>query len=351
MASNQKKSSAELVICTLTDCIDDKDQDCLVCLKCRRLVHFRCTQLPPYQIQLFLDKHKSTHYKYVCPNCVTVTPKVLELVPAKPRTLPSSVKRENETLRRELNACKGLLKQNEIDRKKINEQQHELESLKSKLSTDPGLHTFEFVEQKLETKIESKIESLKEMLEETIKKECKFLSQTYANVTGSKESPDSKALKEVIRDAIREEETEEYSKQKRASNVIVHGVVEQSINDDKTWASNLIKDTHSRSLIKRVARLGKEEEGKKRPLLVSLNDESDKWNLLGNLTALKDNATYKGISVTEDLTPDERKQFKVLSTEAKTRNSQEKSETYIYRVRGNSKNGFYLKKIKVANHQ
>ena len=153
----------------------------MVCVRCKRSVHYRCTQLPPYQIQLFLDKQKSTHYKYVCPNCVEVKKEITELVPVTTRTLPS-LRREVDKLRRELDACNGLLKQNELDRKLMDDQKSELENLKNKLSTDPGLHTFEYVEQQ----IEEKLESFKLMIEETIKTECKALSEkSYADVAKS----------------------------------------------------------------------------------------------------------------------------------------------------------------------
>ena len=193
------------------------------------------------------------------------------------------------------------------------------------------------------------------MIEETIKTECKALSEkSYADVAKSGTSvnvQDPKALKEIVKDAWREEEAEEYSQQKRAPNVIIHGVFEQSKEADKTWASELIQNTHSRCTIKRIARIGKAADDKKRPLLVVLNDESEKWNLLGNLTALKGNDTYKGISVNEDLTREDREKIKKLSIDAKTLNAQERSTTEVYRVRGDSKNGFDLKKVKIAKSQ
>ena len=233
----------------------------------------------------------------------------------------------------------------------MNEQEIELEKLRNRLKKDPGLHTFEYVEQKFETKLES----LKMTLEETIKTECKaILDKSYADATKSGTStnpPDSKVFKDIIKNALREEEAEEYSKQKRAANIIVHGLTEQSQEEDKVWASNLIKDTHTRAIINRVTRLGRAADDKKRPLLISLNDESNKWSLLGNLTVLKGNHAYLGISVTEDLTPDERKTFKELSNKAKKKNNDERSTTEIWRVRGNSKNGFYLKKTRVSKHQ
>ena len=46
----------EIVIstCTPTNCVQDEDKYKLECVKCKRLVHYRCTLLPKYQIQMFL---------------------------------------------------------------------------------------------------------------------------------------------------------------------------------------------------------------------------------------------------------------------------------------------------------
>ena len=271
------------------------------------------------------------------------------IVPAKQPSVPSLQREQEhekqlEDLRREVSACKGLLKQHEEDRKKMDDQQAEIDQLRNKLQQDPGMHTYEYVEQKFEVKLES----LKTTLQETIKTECKaILEKSYADAAKSGTNPpDSTTLKECIKDAWREEEAEEYNKHQRAPNVIVHGVVEQTRDEDKVWASNLIKDTHTRANIKRVTRLGKVTDGKKRPILITLEDEFEKWNLLGNLPVLKGNNSYKKISVTEDLTFEERKVFKELSTEAKKRNDEEKSAAEVWRLRGDSKNGFCLKKMK-----
>ena len=52
--------------CTLTTCLSDRDKFKLKCTKCLRLVHM-LTQLPPYQIALFMQKN---YRLYVCNMCV-----------------------------------------------------------------------------------------------------------------------------------------------------------------------------------------------------------------------------------------------------------------------------------------
>ena len=96
--------------------------------------------------------------------------------------------------------------------------------------------------------------------------------------------------------------------------------------------------------MKRVARIGSSDGEKVRPIIVNLGSEDEKTKLFGNLKALKGLEEYKSISVCEDLTPTQRKEFKALADEVKEKNASGSNVTY--RVRGSAKNGFFIKKIK-----
>ena len=102
---------------------------------------------------------------------------------------------------------------------------------------------------------------------------------------------------------------------------------------------------HASITIKHIARLGKPNEGKNRPIKVTLDSEDEKFKLFGNLSALRGMEEYKGVCITEDLTQEERKQFKELATKAKSKNEENPDDDYIWRVRGSSKNGYRLKKV------
>ena len=203
---------------------------------------------------------------------------------------------------------------------------------------------------------------MKESILNSIKEECKQvehnvmdkMAKSYAQVVnsvtvGQTEIKDNSnlTLKEVFKSARNEEKAEEDDKQRRLCNIIIHGVKEKSEEnelDERTWVKNLVETLHVKVNIKRISSIGKEYENKIRPILVALGNEKEKFNLIGNLSVLKGQQNYVGVSVTEDLTPEQRKSFKTLSDEAKAHNQTDGNE-YILRVRGTSKNGFYLKKI------
>ena len=56
--------------CTPKKCTSEEDEDQLQCRKCKRYVHYECTQLPLYQLQIFVTTYND---QYTCPNCVRIT--------------------------------------------------------------------------------------------------------------------------------------------------------------------------------------------------------------------------------------------------------------------------------------
>ena len=66
--------------CKQSLCVDDGDQHKVECKDCQRLVHYKCTHLPLYQLQLFLT---TGYRKFVCINCVNIPKYLEELVPAQ----------------------------------------------------------------------------------------------------------------------------------------------------------------------------------------------------------------------------------------------------------------------------
>ena len=77
-----------------------------------------------------------------------------------------------------------------------------------------------------------------------------------------------------------------------------------------------------------------------------MHSEGDEDRLLQNLTKLKDQVNYKGISITEDYTVAERKLLTEWRDKAKAKNAEEgESSNYIWRVRWTPKNGLSLKKF------
>lgn len=336
-----------LLRCSQTTCYGSNENS-LVCMNCDRSVHYKCSQLPPYQIQVFLNTKtkRNGRWTFCCSNCVEVHKEL----PALCQTVEDNF----EELKNDIAERDGVIQALDDNEKKLIKTCKSLKTRNEKLKEKSiGRCTVEEMNEKIHEKITDLGVTMKAAIIEeikatllTVENHITEAKQSYAEVTKDPSNDESNcSIKEVIKEALREEEAAESDKQKRACNVIVHGVVEQDHNEDITWANTLINVTHSNVTIKRVTRLGKTSTNKKRPILVCLSNESEKLKLLGNLSALKGNDNFAGVSITEDLTPEERKRLRQLSDEAKEKNTIENSTTEKWRVRGNSKNGFRLMKL------
>ena len=87
--------------------------------------------------------------------------------------------------------------------------------------------------------------------------------------------------------------------------------IETKLNNLKESFLNTIKEQANKTKI---------TDGKCRTIKIVLGCEKEKESLMSNLSALKNNDMYKGISITEDLTQSQRMAYKQLANGAKTKN-------------------------------
>ena len=67
--NDAESAQARVLQCTTTNSTYYNDKYKLKCAKYKRLVHYRCTSLPTYQLQLFLTKGDR---KFICCKCVEI---------------------------------------------------------------------------------------------------------------------------------------------------------------------------------------------------------------------------------------------------------------------------------------
>ena len=143
-----QQSSGTISSCSLHACINDEDQYKLECDKCNRYVHYRCTELPLYQLSQFLIKG---YRKYHCTNCVHVPeylvdlPKIPSLTTNQERTMADltiAIKQCNEENETHTINCLALTKRNTQLTTEFNKQleatqrdQKELSKLQSDIET------------------------------------------------------------------------------------------------------------------------------------------------------------------------------------------------------------------------
>ena len=106
--SDLNSSMESTIKCSTLECVDDNDENRLMCESCKRKIHYRCTLLPVYQIQIY----KKRTMKFTCVNCVTVSKDLQEVVGSQdvPFSIISREKAKIKRLRKVLAACENLLK-------------------------------------------------------------------------------------------------------------------------------------------------------------------------------------------------------------------------------------------------
>ena len=149
---------------------------------------------------------------------------------------------------------------------------------------------------------------------------------------------------------------EEKDKESRAKNVIIYRVPEADTREelqaqDRKFCLDLFSDILETDCaengIVKCFRLGKKDTTN-RPLLIQFREKSQKNCVMESLSKLKDAPEkFRNISITHDMTKQEREACKKLVEEAKDRQNKESGE-FLYRVRGVPG---MMKVIKIAKRQ
>jgi hypothetical protein len=172
----------------------------------------------------------------------------------------------------------------------------------------------------------------------------------FSTVVGASTSPGniSAATPNVI---TRNAELIEKQEQERRINNILYGISEARVDDnvsiqesDKEFMSSFLETIEAQVTPKQILRLGKESAGKNRPLKVIMKSPEDKNTIMSSLNKLKNaDESFRGISVRDDYTLEERQLIKAMADEAKRKNDTD-NVTY-WKVRGTPKNGLRVVKI------
>ena len=196
--------------------------------------------------------------------------------------------------------------------------------------------------QNIERKIQGAIEHNETFIDLTGKTDA-AATNTWSSVVSGQRNQFKKAIREIKND----DKIEELEIEKRSKNIIIHGAKEigENTNDvkkeDQGYVKNILEILGIPTPPESVLRLGKPNEGKKRPLKVTMTSKEEKANVMSSLGKLKGTEDVLGrISVTDDYTATEREEVKQWVMKAKEKNEQDSDK--VYKVRGDPKNGMRL---------
>ena len=323
------KKSPKLHECSPQRCFfkDENSKDvALQCRKCHSAVHYKCSRLPSYQIQLCLSFKER---RYQCPNCTKVSQQVLEELELSRKDTTEI----NDNPKKKVNTIIN----NNIDgnnhknnnNNRNNDDNKNNNNFSSKKQTNE-LNKNETIEERV-TKLEMLIETCE------IKKGAQQKA-SYAKIAAIdiNTTRDSGIELEVAEDEIEKTNRGKETKEK-SCNIIIHGVEELIDMDpkeleyeDRKYVENVIMEPmgiRSRpTQIQRIGLLTQDRASKERyrPLKVSLESVEVKSQFLRNLTRLKG----QFIKITEDLTKQERFLVREWQDKANKKNEIEQNKTY-----------------------
>ena len=322
------QNSATTSLCNAAKCFDDEDQYKFECIKCKKLFHYRCTNLPTYQIAHFL----TTNYRrYICINCTKIPEYITEVM--KHHTPPPTIR--------------------ETCREKTVDSNDTIASLKTFLSEQVTK-----IENNLTEMIEFKLGENKKIITVLNENLSKVRPLSPASTTDNPSDPAGKTpvawstvvgqnqdIKTIMRDARNDEKIEESEKERRSKNIIIHGAEEvgkspdEIKKEDAQYVREIFKKIGATSEPALITRLGEPNESKSRPIKIVMKTIADKGIVMKNLCRLKGTERFFGkISVKDDYTTQEREEIRLLTERAKKQSNDNPER--IFKVRGNSKNGW-----------
>ena len=136
--------------------------------------------------------------------------------------------------------------------------------------------------------------------------------------------------------------------------MIVHKLEEKTEERLEEWADRLITATRVKANLTEVKRIGKSQENKNRPIMISFQNAQQKDDFIANLRFIKGNEEFNYIKVTENYTYEERKILRCKIEEARSLNQKETDLTKWHKVFGSPRTsleiGIVKKRSKITSH-
>ena len=149
--------------------------------------------------------------------------------------------------------------------------------------------------------------------------------------------------KGTIRGMIKEELIEFDDADKRKNNIIMHGLTERTEDDPETAKKNEceaitqilqhVEPSFDEEKMEKFTRLGRKEDDKKRPILIQFDSLQNKNKVMKNLSKIKTSQWHRTISISHDMTQNQRKSRQELIEKAKEAAGQEK-DLFLYKLVG-----------------
>ena len=199
-------------------------------------------------------------------------------------------------------------------------------------STPPSPNITKLFED-MQTKMTKQISEMKVSIQTSIEQKMNITQQkTFASAVEGTNNANSHRdkvrnnFREIMMNTKNEELAEENERKSRENNIIIHGKIETSAEQDTQFLNDLFVQLSIGSIkAKSSSRLGVQKADRNRPILVQMQTVDDKNKVMTNLRNLKGLAEYQKISIKDDYTLAERDM--VANSKKKPTNSTRSTQT------------------------
>lgn len=266
---------------------------------------------------------------------------------------------------------KKLVKENEDLKEKNGELKMLVDSLEQRIKQVEGKcrdmleNEMKKVKQGLEGKLKSMFADLKNSYEEKIEKNRQAIEdvknrkieemrpnkeEMKKQMEGLKQEIVDIGIKEVIGERRKEEQKiegiqikiEEMERERRRMNIVIFNLKEsqkqkgeERYTEDQQRCDQIFRQELGvqNVVIEKLIRIGKRENERNRPLLVKLDNEERKREILKNTKKLRHSTDFERVYIMRDMTATEREKDRELRAELKERRQRENAEFTIRRGR------------------
>ena len=299
-----------------------KETDCVSCDICQRWFHPACQKLSPSAFSALC------HYEFFwsCDICRIKLPDIIEagkscvVMNQKIDEMTKLIEEHQKAVKEQLGEVTVLLRSQKDEQassaKKISDLEKSMEDVSTTLSGEAS------AKKKLEV-------SLKKILKDEGKTTRDELTEAMSALGRErKESRQGGPASTQMQNEVAKSVKECIEQEKRRKNIVVHNLkepdaelsVEGKQEDDKHTFQEMCKETmRLNTRVEKTFRVGKSTSGRPRLLIVVLEEEATKWEVLRMARNLRDVECYNNIYITPDLTPEEQARDKALRQELKRR--------------------------------
>ena len=316
--------------CEMTGC-DMVDVDLIRCSVCNTLVCEECSGVKVAQLRPVMNKCKTLYFS--CPSCNTqisddTTMNAYDILKEKVQTLTEDLQNSERT------------KDQLIQQQQAGAGAGAIENILNKRLDNIEDSIDRIITKKLEESLKG-VTAISDKIENAITANKKtFADAVGGNVTDS--------LTAAFRNRKNQEIVNQAEREKRSTNLIVYGVNEPTIEnqkeEDQAFVFSLLEEIGVTQRPKHILRLGQRADEKKRPMKLVMESENVKdliMSRLGNLKNAED--AFKKISIREDYSREEREMVQEMVKKAAEKNEAE--NTQEWKVRGTPKTGLRLVRI------